>query len=173
MTACGLAEVTPSTNDLSTLRMSTGQVQQAERRVAGAEVVQRDPACRGRAVPARRPAPPGAEHRGLGDLGDQQRGRAGLGQHRRDRSAKPGSLSCRAEMFTLTRSGPFARRLVPAGGLPDHLVQDPAAELDDVSVALGERDEHRRRDQPVLRMLPADQRLDRGEPAGGSSTIGW
>jgi hypothetical protein len=50
--------------------------------------------------------------------------------------------------------------VVPVAQLLAGLIQYPFADGDDGAVLLGQRDEQVRRNQPVFRMLPANQRLD-------------
>ena len=59
-----------------------------------------------------------------------------------------------------------------AGGLAGG-VQDPAADGHDQAGVLGQGDELARHDQAPLGVVPADQRLQPGQPAPGSSTTGW
>ena len=60
----------------------------------------------------------------------------------------------------MIRSGPVvAVPLPPVAGLPDRLLQDPAAERHDQPGVLGERDEPVGAEHAVLRMQPAHQRL--------------
>ena len=75
------------------------------------------------------------------------------------RSARFSCWSWRAERLTEIRSGATPGRL-PLPHLLDRPAQDPLAERQDQAGLLGEADEVGRRDQPALRMAPADQRLD-------------
>ena len=56
--------------------------------------------------------------------------------------------------------------VLPAAQLRAGGLEDPAADRDDVPVGLGERDEAVGRQAPARRVLPADQRLDAGDPPG-------
>ena len=55
---------------------------------------------------------------------------------------------------------------MPRAHLPAGLAQHEPADRDDQPGLLGQRDEVQRRDQPAVGVLPADQRLDAGQPAG-------
>ena len=63
---------------------------------------------------------------------------------------------------------------LPGHGALARLAQDPAADRQDRAVLLGDLDELARRDEAAVGMLPADERLEAGDPAPSSSeTIGW
>src|SRR5512140_3231210 len=55
--------------------------------------------------------------------------------------------------------------LVPGARALAHAAQRPVADGDDDAQLLGERHELVRREQPQLRMAPADERLDAGHAA--------
>src|SRR3990172_5713046 len=79
------------------------------------------------------------------------------------RSARCGCQSCRGERLKLTSiSSPCARDSVLAGELGD----DPIPYRLDHTHLLGERDELARRDQPAVRVAPADERLSAASLAG-------
>ena len=80
---------------------------------------------------------------------------------------KSGSASWRVETLTLIcRSAAPGRCVLPAAQLCAGGLEDPAADRDDVPVGLGQRDEAVGRQAPARRVLPADQRLDAGDPLG-------
>ena len=58
-------------------------------------------------------------------------------------------------------------------GVAARFAQDPAADRDDQAGLLGERDEVERRHEPAVRVDPADERLDAGDPPESSSITGW
>ena len=82
-------------------------------------------------------------------------------------STKPGCWTSRAETLTQTNmSAGHAPRSIQLRRLAAGLAEDPAADRQDRAVLLGDLDELVGHDQAALGMLPADERLDAGEPAG-------
>ena len=77
------------------------------------------------------------------------------------RSGKPGSSSSRAETLTLTCT-PAGTAVRLGAGLTPHPVADRG---DQARVLLGHRQEAARREQAVLRVLPAYERLDGDDAA--------
>lgn len=57
--------------------------------------------------------------------------------------------------------------LLPLHGLATGFLQDPGADLDNQPGLFRQRDKGRRRNQPLLRMQPAQQRLDAHQAAAG------
>ena len=55
-------------------------------------------------------------------------------------------------------------QVLPCAKLAAHGSDDPAAQIDDQTAVLGDLDESGRRDVAVLRVAPAQQRLDADEP---------
>ena len=136
-------------------------LQIAQRRIAGAEIVERDAdaersaaqwsSFRVASLPSRKidsvistSSRPGASPLAASAPQDRLVERAAVELHRRDVDRDPDML------------GP-ARRL--RAGLADH----PRADRDDQAGVLGDGDELDRRDQPARRMVPADQRLERAD----------
>ena len=149
--------------------------QVAERRVAGAEVVEHDPHAEAAQRGQHRAGRVGLLHqRALGQLERERLGRqARLAQRRLDVA---GQLAARDlarrhvdRHVQLLRPGQLAApaRELGAGG-----AQHVAAELGDQPALLGDGDEHGRRDRAALGMHPAGERLDRraaGRCAGRGS----
>ena len=75
-------------------------------------------------------------------------------------------MNCAGDRLTATWISPHVGRVTA------RLLQHPATDLGDHPGLLGHRDEQSRRDQPVLRMAPADQRFDPGELAGARVHLG-
>src|SRR5436190_2395596 len=140
--------------------------QAAERRVPGAEVVQRQHDAEVVEAPQHGGGAHGVGHdRAFGDLElEMVRRHAGVEQDARDFVGEVGIQQ--AALGDVDRD-----REVVAGGLPrvdllQRRPQDEARQRLDEAGLLGERDELARREQPVLGMLPAHERLDaRDRPA--------
>ncbi len=160
-------------NERSILRMSTGKpAQVAERRVAGAEVVHRDPdAERLQVVQALDGRVRVGEHHGLGDLEDERGRRRGrsISSASRTSSTIVSDCSCLTERLTLIREACSragrARAARPPAGRPRSSTQRPIGMIRPVSSASGMN--CARRDQAARRVLPAEERLDADDrPAG-------
>ena len=131
-----------------------------ERRLAGAEVVEREPD----AERAQRREHLGhalriAHHGGLGDLAlERAAGQAvlveQLGHHRRQADVE------HVGGRQVDRDGQVRVLEPPLGALAQRGVEHPAREVGDRAGALGERDELVGLQQPVLGVLPAHERLD-------------
>ena len=163
-------------NSRAIFRMSTSEpAQVAERRVAGAEVVDGDPDAQ---VPQRRQARDGrlrvGEHDGLGHLEHEARGRKpGRAEHVGELVderllGQLGGGQVDGERDPLADAGP------PRRGLAARLEQHRAAEGEDGAALLGQRDELVGLDEAAGRVVPAGEGLDaeRRGPSRGDST-GW
>ena len=150
------------------LQLVGGQVGQVgERRVAGAEVVDRDAGTeRAQTFHDLDGRAPGLHHCGLGDLGGERAaGGSPSARHTvATRSTRPGSARQRAETLTATcRSRPARRQL---GRLPRGLGDHEHGQRTDQLRALRDRDELVRRHHPPLRVLPAQQGLHADDASG-------
>ena len=153
-------------------------LQMAERRIAGAEIVDRDPQARAPSAASgaasRRPGRPSACARSARARADRPATPLGR-QHLRDRLDEADRL----ELHASTGSPPPAR---PPG--PSHasaraarrLAQHPLADRQHQAALLGHRDELVGHQQAALRVVPADQRLGADQravatpaPAAGSA----
>ena len=145
-------------------------VEVAERRVARAEVVDRELHAQLLEVGQGRRGGFGVlEQDGLRDFEDQAAGRqarclerrAHLLDHARVLELAPAQVHAhRQRRLDGVRELPLAR--LPAG-----LTQHPAADRDDEAGLLRERDEVERRHEAALGVVPAHERLDRRDPAAG------
>ena len=149
-------------------------VEVAERRVAGAEVVDRQPDAerlelRSVATPGRL----GPEHR-LGDLQHQRGGRSRGSStvvHARPTIGLGWLLRRDVHADGEAAPGWGLARTAPPGGRPSRSTQRPSGTISPVSSASG--DELVRRNQPAAGVLPADQRLDaRDRPSPGRRSAG-
>src|SRR5439155_1205392 len=59
----------------------------------------------------------------------------------------------------------------PLGELPDSCLEHPTGQFTDETGLLGVRDELDRRNQPILGVLPADERLGAGDLPGRSNDL--
>ena len=158
-----------STNSLSILSTSTGQLAQpAERRVAGAEVVDGDPYAEGLERPQPLDGRLDVGHdRALGDLQRDPRRHRCRCAASTSPTSPPNSArrSWRCETLMLTdRPGPAT--VDQSTTCRQAALQHPQPERHDEPGLLGKRDEGVRSDQATLRVLPAHQRLDPYHPAG-------
>ncbi|KAG1390846.1 hypothetical protein G6F58_012869 [Rhizopus delemar] len=106
-----------------------------------------------------------AHHRAFGDLPHQMAGRDGVAF---DHRAHVLQQMRRTELYRrqVHRHRPaFVAGVVPAPQLLAGLVQRPAADVVDRAAAFGQADEAIRRNQAMLGMAPADQRLGAGHPS--------
>src|SRR5829696_2445614 len=152
--------------DLEDVDREAAQV--AERRVAGAEVVdgQQHP------EPLELPQPHAhrldvADQDALGDLDGELARRQPRGLERVDHLGDQALLlELAAGQVDVDRQRRRVRELaLPAAGLEAGLEQHPVADRPDQPLLLGQGDERRRRQQPLDRVVPADQGLDPGDAA--------
>ena len=155
--------------------------QVGQRRVAGAEVVDRE------GQPERRAAGAAASRRTSSsaisaDSVISRTSRLGGQAVARSSSASTWSTSERVAQLAgrdVDRDPQVGRPCRPAGRASaaawrQRLGEHPRADLDDEAGLLGDRDEVQRRDQAQARVRPAQQRLDADDLAGlRASTIGW
>ena len=152
-------------------------LQVGQARIAGAEVVDRQPHARARASACRRCRASSASRTRIDSVSSSSSRAAPAGApaapRRRGRRNR-GCWNCSAE--TLTATGSDQPRGDPGGGLAHGLLEHPVADGDDEAGVLGHRDEARRRDLAERRVAPADQRLGAddarrwsGRPAAGSA----
>ena len=147
--------------DLQSLDREPMQV--AERRVAGAEVVEHEPDALVLEVAQRLVQSLGLlEQHALGQLQLQHVGvGAGLSQHLRNHPVKRPVAGLHRRDVDRHRDRRHARsRPAPAGRLTARLEQHPAPDRQDQPVLLGQRDELGRLEQPALGMVPPKQGLD-------------
>ena len=167
-------EAIPVTNDLVDLQHVDRQLKQvAERRVAGAEVVDRQlDADLPQLVEVGADPLVAAEQDGLGQLEQQRRRRQpGLVQRLPDAVDEPGSRNCRADTLTETcgpRRPPRRRPcraapLRPCRTVPAGAPTSPSGTMSPVSSASG--DELAGQHHPPARVRPADQGLEAGDLA--------
>ena len=140
----------------------------AQRRVAGAEVVHREPDAESLELvkPLHRELRVGHQHR-LGDL-ERERARSSPDSASASRTSAAMSecWSCLTERLTLIESGGSAgSRRLHLARLATGLAQDPAADRHDQAHLLGERDEGVGAEHAALGVVPAQQRLDAGDAA--------
>ena len=143
--------------------------QEAERGVAGAEVVEvrrRRPSARSASSEARA-ASRFCSTDGLGDLEDQRpRPAAASGVRRRRRPSTRPRVVERAgrEVHRDVRVRREVAGVDRRGDVEAGAVEHPAVEVGDEAVLLGERHERARRDVAADRVVPAGQRLDADQP---------
>ena len=139
----------------------------AQRRVAGPEVVDRDPdpgIAQVLQLLARRGAV--LEHRGLGHLEDDLgRVDAGLPDDRQDLVDEVGLGQLPGRDVDADREPVRPDELVPPAHLAAGLAEHPAADLEDRIRLLGDPDEVVGADPAALGMVPADERLDADHPS--------
>ena len=142
--------------------------QVGQRGVAGAEVVQPQPdAQRAQRLHARARRGRVGEHGGLGHLQLQPEGRQPrLGEHLRDGAHQVPA----GELHAGDVDGDLAVA-APAGGVTAGLAQHPLTQRHDQPGFFRHRDELRRRDPAPLRVAPAHQRLEAGQPAVGDVVL--
>ncbi len=158
----------PSTNGAASFRRGDRQPPQVRQvRVPGAEVVDRQPYAEG-GEPVQRPQRlfRGAHHRALGQLQLQQLRRQSAAGQGVDHGVhdRRGVGLAGGQVHADHQPG-VGKLGVPPLGVPAGLAQHPLAQPDDQAGLLGQPDEPVRADQPQLRVLPADQRLDRQHPS--------
>ena len=162
------------TNERSILSVLIGKaLQVAQRRVAGAEIVDRQAQAQGGQLlqPARRLGRVAHDH-ALGQLELEQ-----VGRHARflDRGGDRGH-----QVLLLELPGrdvdrelqPRVAHAVPAPDLGAGGAQHPGADRHDQAGLLGQRDELGRRHQAEVGMVPAQQRLDAEHGAVGEADLG-
>ena len=89
---------------------------------------------------------------------------------RSTRSGRPASSRQRVERLTAT--GTAVPGVQPAPLLGEREVEHPLGQPQDEAGALGDRDEVARRDEPLGRVLPAQQRLDALDPLAVQGDLG-
>ena len=169
MMAPELPEVpSEATKARSILSRSKGNLQVAEARIAGAEIVQRDAhAERAQGLEARLRLPRIVDENAFGHFEDDTRsGDAGLGHDRADKIDEAGIADLqRREIDRHEQTGP-ARAI--GHRLPQHEFAEPGHQ----PVLLGERNEQRRRNRAAHGMGPAQQRFGADDALPSAARIG-
>ena len=140
----------------------------AERRVAGAEVIDGDPHSEGAERAEREDAPVGVAHEcRLGDLEHEgRRGEPRLLEHERNSVDEIGLDELHGRDVDTDRKGSVRAMFeLPRPDLPAGGQQHPISELDDQSVLLGERDEGVGPDRAALGVVPSGERLGTDDAA--------
>ena len=156
-----------STKDRSIFTLSTGKpLEVGERRVAGAEVVDREPHAERPQAPEHLGRPVRVLHQRRDSVSSRHSAlaRAGRGSNRAPLTAVDDAVVAQLAGRHVDRhrqvvAAPAARgATAAAGGRPRRATHAPM--LDDQAGVLGDRDELGRRDAPERRVVPAQQRLE-------------